>query len=85
MPYRYGMYIDNTKDLDALIKIFIFDKKKIVREINTGLTIYSITSETFHVSIKPALPTGKYYFQFGIEVPGYNATHNSEKINLIVE
>jgi len=85
MPYRYGVYISETRNSIAVIKLFIFDKKKIVKEIDTGLNIHSIANRSFKVSVRPGIPIGNYSFQFGIEVAGYNATHNSEKINLIVE
>jgi hypothetical protein len=85
MYYQYGMYISDSRTLNPAIKIFIFDKKKIVKEINTDINIHNTPGEKFSVTIKPGLPRGKYYFRFGIEMPGYNATHNSEKINLVVE
>ena len=85
MPDRYSMYISDNGGFNPVIKIFIFSKKKIVKEISTDLSMQDIPREQFSVSIKPDLLPGNYYFRFGIETPGYNATHNSEKIKLTIE
>jgi len=44
-----------------------------------------LTLNDFSVIINPGVPAGNYNFLFSIEVPGYNATHNSEKFKLTVE
>jgi hypothetical protein len=84
MTYRYGMYISDTRNINAQIKIIIFDKSRMLKEIITRLEIHEI-DDSFKITLRPNLPPGKYYFLFSIEVPGYNATHNSEKIKLIVK
>jgi hypothetical protein len=85
MPYNYGMYIDARENLNPLIKVFIFNKKKVEKEIITGLNIHDIINGPFSVTIRPNLQAGSYYIRFSIEEPGYNATHNSEKIGLILK
>jgi hypothetical protein len=47
--------------------------------------LQKINSNSFVADINPQLPPGKYYFRLSIEIPGYNPTHNSEKIELIIE
>ena len=85
LPESYSMYIFKHKSFQAPIKLFVFNNNKIVKEILLPLTLQKINSNDFSVAINPQLPPGNYYFIFSIEVQGYNATHNSEKIKLTVE
>jgi hypothetical protein len=85
IPEDYSMYIFKHKSLDPAIKLFVFNKRDIIKEIAFPVTLQKINSNGFTVEINPQLPPGKYYFYFSIEIPDYNPTHNSEKIELIVE
>jgi hypothetical protein len=95
---HYISYLRKHKSINAGIKLFIFKRGEVVNEITLPLTLNDnmqkdlilprmkeIPLNYFSISVNPGLPAGNYHFLFSIEVPGCNATHNSEKIGLIVQ
>ena len=69
------------------IKLVFFRGKKIITEVPVSIDIGAISEKLRHLSftLKPDLPKGHYQMMFSIAVPGYNPTHNSDKIKLVVE
>jgi hypothetical protein len=69
------------------VKLVFFQGKKIVTEVPVSLDIGRIWKKLEHLSftLKPDLPKGHYQMMLSFAVPGYNPTHNSEKIKLVVE
>ena len=69
------------------VNLVVFRGKKIVTEIPVLLDIERINQKTGHCSftLKPDLPKGHYQMMLSFAVPGYNPTHNSEKIKLVIE
>ncbi len=69
------------------VYLVFFKGKMIIKEIPVSLDIQRINQKTCDCSfmIKPDLPKGHYQMMLSFAVPGYNPTHNSEKIKLIVE
>jgi hypothetical protein len=86
MPPLYYNYILNHPDLQSKIIVGIFNKKGWIKDLTTSLTIQQIGQSSFHsIPISPHLPRGKYYLRFAIGIGLYNPTHNSDKIELIIE
>lgn len=85
MSRSYFGYINEHKDWGTVIKLYLFRNKKIVKEFALPNMLTDNLIDGFEVSVNPDLSPGNYHFRFSIEVPGYNQTHNSEKIKLIVE
>jgi Dolichyl-phosphate-mannose-protein mannosyltransferase len=69
------------------VHVVFFHGKKIIAEIPVSLDIGRINEKLGHCSftLKPDLPKGHYKVMLSFAVPGYNPTHNSEKIELVVE
>ena len=44
-----------------------------------------IEEKEFQLTVNPGLEKGKYYLRFAIQNGNYGATHNSEKIELIID
>ena len=45
----------------------------------------AIEQKNFSITINPALSPGKYFLRFAINHQSYSPTHNSEKIELIID
>jgi hypothetical protein len=69
------------------IRLVFFQKRKIVKEIPVLMDIVPWKQIRGYciVALKPDLPKGNYEMMFSIAVSGYNPTHNSEKIKLVIE
>jgi hypothetical protein len=69
------------------IKLVFFQGKKIITEMPVSLDIDRMWEKDGHLSftLKPDLPKGHYQMMFSTAVPGYNPTHSSEKIKLVIE
>ncbi|MBI5858256.1 MAG: glycosyltransferase family 39 protein [Sphingobacteriales bacterium] len=68
------------------VYMVFFKGRSVVAEKEVMLDLRMLSMKK-HISVAmfPGLPKGKYKMMFSIAVPGYNPTHNSEKIKLIVE
>ncbi|NOT50391.1 MAG: hypothetical protein HOP10_03835 [Chitinophagaceae bacterium] len=80
-------YLWEHPGIPHTITLVIFQKRKVVAEKKLTLTLDQLAHRLndIYLSIKPDLPKGIYQMMFSIAVSGYNSTHNSEKIKLIVE
>lgn len=86
MPTLYEQFILNHSSLSDTILIGAFNKKGWVKDIETTLSLNKITSQKeFDLTITPALEKGKYFLRFSIRSGWFNPTHNSDKIELVVE
>lgn len=85
MPQAYYKYITAHPELSSKIIIGIFNKDGWIKDYNTSLTVVQIAQSGFSVLLNPRLPKGKYYFRFAIGIGFYNPTHNSDKLELIIE
>ena len=86
MPPRCVDFISKTSDLKDTILIGIFNAKGWIKDIPTTLSLKKIVEEKIgEVTITPLLPPGKYYLRFAIRSGYYYPTHNSDKIELIVD
>ncbi|MEO7394112.1 MAG: glycosyltransferase family 39 protein [Chitinophagaceae bacterium] len=86
MPQQYEKFIRTHPSLSDSTRIGIFNKKGWVKDIFTLLSLKKMVDQKyFELKISPGLVKGKYYLRFAIHCGFYNATHNSEKIELIIE
>jgi hypothetical protein len=86
MPEQYKTFIRNHSTLSDSTRIGIFNKKGWQKDISTTLSLRKIVDENkFDLTINPELMKGKYYLRFSIQSGFYNSTHNSDKIELVVE
>ncbi len=85
-PPAYADFISTNSDLKDTILVAVFNAKGWIKDIVTTLSLKKIMEEkNGQVTIIPALLPGKYYMRFAIRSGYYNATHNSEKIALVVD
>ncbi len=68
------------------VNLVFFKGRNVVAEREVPLNLSKAGMKN-HVRavVYPGLPKGNYKMMFSIVVPGYNPTHNSEKVKLIVE
>lgn len=85
IPSLYHAYIISHPQLESTIFIEAFNRYQWLKEYKTSLTLNDIVDNKFTVGFVPRLPKGNYYLRFAIQAGAYNATHNSEKIKLVVQ
>ena len=86
MPQQYETFIRNRQSLSDTTRIGVFTKTGWLKDIFTPLSLKKMVDEKeFELKINPELERGKYYLRFSIQSGYYNSTHNSEKIELIIE
>ena len=85
MPRLYYEYISAHPGLQSKITIGIFNKAGWIKDCSTLLTTGQLILNKFSTVLSPQLPKGKYYIRFAIGIGFYIATHNSSKIELIIE
>jgi hypothetical protein len=86
MPEQYKSFIRNHQSLSDTIRIGVFNKKGWVKDILTPLSLHNIINQkNIYLAVNPALEKGKYYLRFSIRNGYYNPTHNSNKIELMIE
>ncbi|OSZ81311.1 hypothetical protein CAP36_08770 [Chitinophagaceae bacterium IBVUCB2] len=86
IPKQYAAFISKNKNLADTVRAGIFNRERWIKDVYTDLNLQKIlTRKTEIVSFDPQLQPGTYYFILGINSRHNNATHNSEKIKLIIE
>ncbi len=86
IPDNYSSFIRSHPFLNDTTRIALFNKRGWVKDIFTGLSLHQMNEhQEIEMKINPALPKGKYYFLFAINSGHYDATHNSNKIELEIE
>jgi Dolichyl-phosphate-mannose-protein mannosyltransferase len=86
MPQHYEAFIRSHPSLSDTTRIGVFNKKGWLKDIFTILSLRKMVDEKkFDLTINPGLTKGKYYLRFSIQSRFYNSTHNSDKIELVIE
>jgi hypothetical protein len=86
IPSLYRKFILQHPLLQDTIRIGVFDHSGWKKDIFTGLSLQEVVAkEDTLLKINPRLPTGKYYLRFAISEGYQNPTHNSDKIELVVD
>lgn len=80
-------YLNSHPEANYVVRLVFFEGKKVVKEIPVSPEMKRIYEKSASLSftLKPDLPKGNYKAMLSFSVPGYNPTHNSEKIKLTVE
>ena len=80
-------YLYKHPQIQYSVRLVFFQGKKIIAEMPISLDFGRINRKLEHLSftLKPDLPKGHYQMMLSFAVPGYNPTHNSEKIKLVIE
>jgi hypothetical protein len=84
MDDEYREVLNRHVHAPVTINLMVFKNKKIIKEIQLPLSIFS-QPEQFDCTINLSLPVGHYQSCISIVVSGYNPTHNSNLISLVVE
>lgn len=86
IPEHYASFIRSHNTLNDTIRIGIFSRQTWVKDIFTSLSLKQMNKEKqTSLKIAPDLPKGKYYLLFAINCGHNNPTHNSDKIELLIE
>ncbi len=86
IPANYAAFISAHLPLADTTRIGVFDKKGWVKDLYTDWSLAGLLREKEkQLQIQPGLPKGKYYLRFAINCGSEAPTHNSDKIELIVE
>jgi len=86
IPALYEKFIRTHPVLSDTTRIGVFNNKGWVKDIFTILSLHQmVDKKNFDLTINPGLPKGKYFLRFAIQSGFYNPTHNSDKIELVVE
>lgn len=86
MPEQYEAFIRTHSPLLDTTRIGVFNKKGWQKDIYTILSLRKMVEDKkFNLTINPGLEKGKYYLRFSIQSRFYNPTHNSDKIELVIE
>lgn len=85
-PEHYKRFINGPASVSDTVRIGIYKAGKWQRDIFTGIILKeAIEQKNFSITINPALSPGKYFLRFAINHQSYSPTHNSEKIELIID
>lgn len=85
-PEHYKRFINGPGSASDTIRIGIYKAGKWQQDIFTGISLKrAIEQKSISLSINPALKPGNYFLRFAINHQFYPPTHNSEKIELVVD
>ena len=86
IPPHYARFIESHPLLKDTVMLGVEDASGWITRIMTPLTLQQMnTQQEATIRIDPHLPKGKYRMRFAIKCGYRNATHNSDKLDLIVE
>jgi hypothetical protein len=85
-PELYKNYISNNQSLKTNVVLAVYNSKEWIKDLPLDLSIYQLVEKKNGVAnIKPNLVPGKYFMRFSISSGEYPGTHNSDKIELVIE
>jgi len=86
IPQQYEEFIQQHKPQNDTVRIGVFNAKGWIRDIYTTITLQQLVRDkTLPLTINPGLRSGKYYLRFAINSGYRNPTHNSDKIELVID
>lgn len=84
-PEYYKRFINGSAATDT-IRMGIFKSGKWQQDIFTGISLKeAVEQKHIAIRINPVLKPGNYFLRFAINHQSYPPTHNSEKIELVVD
>lgn len=81
-------FLDQHREIKVELYYAVFSGKKMIKEVNTGITFPEIGSwkTSFRVPLDlNNVPSGNYDLRLGIKSKNYPITHNSGKIELVIK
>jgi len=85
-PAHYLAYIRSHPGLRIKTVVGVFNKYDWLRDIQVGLSLSQLVQQQNTLTLNTHLPKGRYYLIFSIyHIGTLTPTHNSKKIELIVE
>ncbi len=86
LPKLYYTYITTHPFLETRIVVGVFNKYRWIKDLAVPYSLYEMIQQQRSLHFDLQLPNGKYYLIFSIyHIGTVVATHNSEKIELIVQ
>jgi hypothetical protein len=86
LPKLYYTYITTHPFLETRIVVGVFNKYRWIKDLAVPYSLYEMIQQQRSLYFNLKLPDGKYYLIFSIyHIGTVVATHNSEKIELIVQ
>ena len=86
LPPKYHNYILSHPELRIEMVVGVFNKYGWLEDLPVFDSLYEVVQKPVKLTFSPQLPKGNYYLIFAIlHIGTITATHNSEKIKLIIE
>lgn len=86
IPEHYADFIRKQESLRDTTLIGVFTKYGWLQDISLNISLKEVVNAPRQkILISPQLEKGEYYLRFSIEEGETNATHNSDKIELVIE
>jgi hypothetical protein len=86
IPEHYSSFINTHNIVNDTTRVGIFNRGEWIKDIFTGFDLKQMSNKKqAALKINPDLPKGKYYLRFAINCGHNNATHNSDKIEILIQ
>jgi len=86
LPVKFYDYITSQPALKIEMVAGVFDKYGWIEDLPVSNSLYDLVQKPTELHFVPRLPKGNYYLIFSIlHVGTVTATHNSDKIKLVIE
>jgi len=86
IPDHYAAFIRQHPPQNDTIRIGFFNGKTWLKDVITDLRLSQVNEKKEQtIRFSPGLPAGKYYMRFAINTGIYTPTHNSAKIDIVIE
>lgn len=85
-PPQYAQYLQQHPKVDAAVKVGVFDGRNLLFDISLTQSLRQWLQQPERSVLLPLnLPKGKYFLRFAVASEAGWFTHNSSKINVVVE
>jgi hypothetical protein len=86
LPPKYYKYIISHPELKIETVVGVFNKYGWLKDLPLSNSLYELVQKQSKLKFDPQLPKGNYYIIFSIlHIGTVTATHNSEKIKLVID
>ena len=86
LPPKYYNYIISHPELKIEMVVGVFNKYGWLEDLPVSNSLYDLVQKPTELKFDPQLPKGNYYLIFSIlHIGTVTATHNSEKIKLVID
>jgi hypothetical protein len=86
IPPHYADFISKQESLNDTTRIGIYTKYGWFKDVPTSIILKEVLKNPdLTITVDPGVPKGNYFMRFSISEGETNPTHNSDKIELIIE